>query len=370
MFKKPLLKFKKNNKGSLNLEMGLIIALLILTAVTSLNVLSSGIGDKFIEAADFLTAAGESGGTDVIAPVNMATVAESPSGTSAFLDWADVEGATGYQVRYSIDPLFGSSSIVNITESQATLSPLNNGTTYYYQIMPVGGTWGDIENFETLVSGSESFTTAGSGTWTAPGNGTVTVMAWGGGGHGSIDYMSGLGGGGGAFAQINSYPVSNGSNYTYFVGAAGQDSYFVNSSTLLAKAGRHWDDSTDFYTKRGWGGQASECVGDVKHSGGNGGTPNSDNGAGGGGSAGSGGAGGNGGADGTAGTAGIGIYPGATGGIGMIFGGSSAIIPQGNGTSPGAGGGGTDWNDLYNVTVNGAAGAGVPGKIIIIFNPS
>lgn len=135
----------------------------------------------------------------------------------------------------------------------------------------------------------EVFTSTGAGSWTCPiGVKQVLVECWGGGG-GGIDDTYGGGGGGGAFASsiVNVQP---GKAYAYSVGTAGTgglsptaggDSYWVDTSTILAKAGQPgaaWPASAA-------GGASASCVGTTKYSGGAGGIGNP-NGAGGGGSAG------------------------------------------------------------------------------------
>lgn len=125
-----------------------------------------------------------------------------------------------------------------------------------------------------------------SGTWTAPAGVTsVTVEAWGGGGAGggqNLGSDGGGGGGGGAYSKIVSLPVTPGNNYTVTVGAggigvsggnggAGGDSYFLNTSTVLAKGGAGGLRSTGTPPAGVAGGAAAAGVGTTKFSGGNGG---------------------------------------------------------------------------------------------------
>ena len=151
----------------------------------------------------------------------------------------------------------------------------------------------EITKQEVSVLGEEIVvTSATSGTWTAPEDVTeVTVEVWGAGG-GSIQpenrEQSG-GGGGGAYSR-STLAVTPGVDYSYVVGQQaygvdGGDSYWVDTSTLLAKGGQAALDPLggDF----GAGGSAANGVGDVRYSGGDGGLPSGGNGGGGGGAAGS-----------------------------------------------------------------------------------
>lgn len=201
---------------------------------------------------------------------------------------------------------------------------------------------------------TRTYTTAGLKTWTAPADVTaVMVELWGGGSNGDGAYQ-GYGGHGGAYAKKNSYTVTPGSNYTVYVGAAGQDSYFVNTATVKAQGGNN-------------GGLDSGSVGDTKYSGGVGGQ-NMAGGGGGGGGAGSGGAGGfgqDGGnsytcsdSGGSGGLAGIGANPGGDGGWGADDGGIAEA-----GHQPGGGGGGG--SDAGCSTATAASGA--PGQAILTY---
>jgi hypothetical protein len=96
------------------------------------------------------------------------------------------------------------------------------------------------------------YTTPGTGTWMTPAGVTsITVECWGGGGAGggATGYPAGGGGGaGGSYVKNSSVSVVTGQNYNYSVGAgglgstmtglAGGDSWFGNSSLVLAKGGR------------------------------------------------------------------------------------------------------------------------------------
>ena len=196
-----------------------------------------------------------------------------------------------------------------------------------------------------------TYTTAGSHTYTAEGDGTVDIELWGGGGGGGGAAY--FGGGGGAYTKQTGISVTNGATYTAFVGdkgiggvgnfgTSGGDSYWVNSSTYKAKGGTYGDGT------RGAGGQASAGIGAIKYSGGEGG--------GGGGSGGS-----------SAGTA----SNGTNAGLGSD---TATTGPSGSGA-----GGAGDPTDAYGVGFAGSApgggggagytngGDGAVGKIIITF---
>lgn len=109
---------------------------------------------------------------------------------------------------------------------------------------------------------------ASSGTWVCPtGVSSIIVECWGSGGYtqGGISVPSG-GAGGGAYAK-KTVIVTPGVGYPYYVGSDGEDTYWVNASTVMAKGGMGCDNSITGSP----GGLASESVGDVKYSGGYGG---------------------------------------------------------------------------------------------------
>lgn len=197
-----------------------------------------------------------------------------------------------------------------------------------------------------------------SGTWQAPtGVTSVEVECWGGGGGTSQPSNNNArgGGGGGAYSK-STFSVTPGSNYGYVVGAAGGtdgsgggDSYWVNTSTLLAKGGSGCTSDTG-----GTGGQASSGVGAIKYSGGNGANKVSTTIGGGGGSA--------------AGSSGNGnAATGATGGTGVSeYGGAGGDGSNGTGVG-GTGGlyGGGAGGSRRSGSILGAPGA--PGLIRITF---
>lgn len=181
------------------------------------------------------------------------------------------------------------------------------------------GSGGDTEEV------TETFSTAGSHSWTCPNGVTeATVECWGGGGNGGHSSgTSGGGGGGGGAYSLQTVSVTPGDSYPLVVGGAAGDSYFVDVSTVLAKGGANGSGTTG-----GTGGAAGSGVGSVKHSGGNGesaATP-SVGGGGGGSSAGLA-------ADGTNGA-------GGSGGVAPSGGGDGGDATPTGGSGPGGGGGG------------------------------
>ena len=160
----------------------------------------------------------------------------------------------------------------------------------------------------------------------------------------------GNGGGGGAYSIETSYVVTPGNSYSYTVGtggatdgASGGDSYWVNTSTVLAKGGTNVT-----------GGAAASGVGDTKYSGGNGATiaAGTVNGGGGGSSAGTG-AKGNNGSGATAGAAPTGGGAGGNGGATACLDGTAAAAVGGGGGGAAAG--------------TGTFGAGYAGQIRITY---
>ena len=181
-------------------------------------------------------------------------------------------------------------------------------------------TQGSIDNI-SVPYGDVEFTTPGTYSWTVPTGVTqISVLCIGGGGAGNGDGSLGGGGGGAGLGWRNSISVTPGQSYTVVVGdkgaggtgSNGEDSYFINTSTV----------------KGGGGG------GTVSGSGGSGGSYTGD----GGGTGGSGGS-----------TAGGGIYEGGGGGAGGYTG------------SGGNGGGGDGTSNPQNAGVGGAGGDGSGG---------
>jgi len=235
---------------------------------------------------------------------------------------------------------------------------------------------------------SETFSTAGTYTWTAPtGVSSADMACWGGGGGADvISASAGGGGGGGAFASTTQ-AVAAGESWTVIVGAGGDgqttptsggDSSIALSfsTSTLAKGGTFANG-----TAGGAGGTTTTSIGTTKRQGGNGGTGNTtgDVGGGGGGAAGPHGAGGNG-ANGTSGSVGggggganngtSGNASGATAGTGANSGGSGGA--GGNGAAGGAGvaganggGGGGGGDDTFSGGIGAAPGGGGGGAEVV-----
>lgn len=196
---------------------------------------------------------------------------------------------------------------------------------------------------------TETFTTAGTFTWTAPANVTqVFVECWGGGG-GSTGggNVLGAGGGGGEYAAESAYSVTPGNSYTYVVGIAGSS---VNGSPG-GNGGDSSFDGTGVVAHGGKGGTATGSSGTggaggtgstnaIHFNGGHGGAVHfkDDGGAGGGGSGGSASAGNNG-ADATPSGPGAGGAAVTGGGPGANGASSGAGITPSTGPGGGAGGG-------------------------------
>lgn len=205
-----------------------------------------------------------------------------------------------------------------------------------------------------------------SANWVCPPNvSTVQAECWGAGGGGGGGNaganVNGGGGGGGAYT-LGTASVTPGTSYTINVGAAGSaggagggngtaggDTYFKDTSTILAKGGGAGLAGSP--GNGGAGGSSASGVGTTLHSGGTGGNGNNagtNQGGGGGGSAGNASDGGNGTNTGTAGTAGTGtIANGTAGGAGGST--NPGLAPT---QTPGGGGGGGGANSA------GAAGQG------------
>ena len=209
---------------------------------------------------------------------------------------------------------------------------------------------------------SDSYSTAGTYTWTAPAGVTsVTVECWGAGGGGGA--LAGGGGGGGAYS-LQSVAVTPGNNYSISVGSGGAgaangtsaggsnggDSSFA--SLVLAKGGTG---GGGYNLPGGAGGSGSAGSGSTKYSGGTGGQYDGGRGGGGGGSSAGTAANGNTGGTPTGATAPSG--GGAGGNGGLTTGGAVGSTPGGGG---GGGGGCSDC----------AGGNGAAGKVVITYSSS
>lgn len=218
-----------------------------------------------------------------------------------------------------------------------------------------------------------------SGTWQAPAGVThVQVECWGAGATNPYmynnpppPYTSGGGGGGGAYSKVYSVPVKPGKTYNVTVGATGngtstdaQPSYFTGESSVQCYA----DHGTTHHFVApfgeelgGPGGSASNCIGDVKYSGGNGGDGIVDHAGGGGGAAGNS-------ANGSDGQSGSGTGAGGAGGsVGGGSGGQGGrpLVQCTSGNAPGGGCGGHSVEEAFAPTRHGA-----PGRVIISYSES
>jgi len=202
-----------------------------------------------------------------------------------------------------------------------------------------------------LPPGSHLYSTAGTYTWVAPpGLSSVSVVAVGGGASGA----GGGGGKGGMLRYVNNISVTPGTGYTVGVGAGGTAalfqgirngccSYFLNTSTLLARGGRKPACvGGNYYTGAvGTGGCGGGIVGATNEGGGSGaGGYSGDGGRGGfhcyyGAFSGSGGAG----AGGAPGRTANNVAGGGGGGVGMFGQGANGYVNNRD-TCSGAGGGG------------------------------
>jgi hypothetical protein len=232
----------------------------------------------------------------------------------------------------------------------------------------------------------DTFTSAGTTTWTCPeGVTTVTVECWGGGGAGGTAKNAGTvtkairagGGAGGGYAK-KVIPVTPGVNYAIVVGTGGisaadatvggAPSYFIDATTVKADGGPggKFNTFTTTYANKAGGVATSTNIGDVVYMGGNGAASYGDtsNGnAGGGGS--------------SAGTSSDGVsaavatdYLGAIAPEGGGNGGNGAStfnMIGSPGTAPGGGGGGA-WARGVGTTQLG--GNGGTGKVVLTYTSS
>ena len=251
-----------------------------------------------------------------------------------------------------------------------------------------------------MYGGSKTESFVSSTTWVCPSFVTsVDVEVWGGGGGGGgsksgptvNDNPGGAGGGGGAYSKKLSISVTPGNYYTVNVGSGGTgtagadgsdggDSWFIDSSTVLAKGGKAGTNSSTGVDigVGGAGGLASGGIGDTKFSGGSGGNGSHGSGFTTGGSGGGGGGAGTlqDGGNATAGTAG---FPGTVGsggapgsGIGGI--GATGVIAlsgqgiDGNSGGPaGAGGSGASTFNNFDPAYQNTGGSGAHGQVSITY---
>lgn len=232
-----------------------------------------------------------------------------------------------------------------------------------------------ISCIETAFSqtGTVSYTTAGSYTWTCPAGVTsVTVQCWGGGGGGggvATTSNSASGGGAGGSYAADVLSVLPGTSYTLTVGAGGTagsnaggnggtgGTSLFNGTGVVAVGGPGGTGSTTGVSGAGGTGTSSGNTGSTLFAGGNGaaGTVGTIGGGGGGGAGDA-----NPGGNASGGTAGTG---GTTGGGNGAAGTSNAV--PGAATAPGGGGGG-----VRRTNTNRAGGAGGAGKVTLSYtNP-
>ena len=127
----------------------------------------------------------------------------------------------------------------------------------------------------TALGFAQSQTYNADGNFTVPAGVTsVTVEGWGGGGRGGSRSTDGRGGGGGGAAYARKViTVTPGATYSVNVGAgstsssSGEDSWFINNTTFLAKGGSSVATNTSAGAS---GGLASACIADVAYNGGSG----------------------------------------------------------------------------------------------------
>jgi hypothetical protein len=118
---------------------------------------------------------------------------------------------------------------------------------------------------------TQTITTSGSNTFTVPAGVTsITVEVWGAGGRGGSRTSSGAAGGGGGGAYSRSVLTVTPGQVNYYVGFGslialpGEDSWFLDNTTVMAKGGNSVDTNI---TTGGTGGAAAAGFGAVKFSG-------------------------------------------------------------------------------------------------------
>ena len=153
----------------------------------------------------------------------------------------------------------GSDGVNSVVISETAPSNPTNGQLWYKPsddllYMWSASIWKFVQVSQTIVypstNGENSYTQPGTYSWTCPaGVNWVHVVCVGGGGGGGQSTAGGSGGGGGGLAWKNDIAVTPGSTYTVVVGAGtpvvtststrttAGDSYFINSSTVIAYGG-------------------------------------------------------------------------------------------------------------------------------------
>jgi hypothetical protein len=158
-------------------------------------------------------------------------------------------------------------------------------------VIALGLLTGGLARAELITNVYES-----SDTWLCPeGVATVRVEVWGGGGGGGAAYRTnsssyGGGGGGGAYARLDAFTVTPGSNYVFVVGAGGGGgttgegaagnggaTYFIDPAVLHANGGSGGGNANSGTAPRpaGGAGGAAGTTGDAMFAGGSGGTTTS-----------------------------------------------------------------------------------------------
>ena len=221
---------------------------------------------------------------------------------------------------------------------------------------------------------TQSFTTAGAQTWTAPiGVSSVSIECWGGGGAGggaTGNPSAGGGGAGGSYSKITSISVTPGQTYSLMVGAGGigsftsggvgGDSWFLNDTTILAKGGNGGSStSINSTTASGAVVTSSGNIGNIIYYGGAGGTgaASGASSGGGGGSAGTG-------ANGNAGSLNIGGTAVAGGGAGVN--GTNTNLSSNGISNSNLGGAGSGAHATSSS--DRAGGNGGNGKVLLTFS--
>ena len=297
--------------------------------------------------------------------INLGTYTQS---THSYSDQAGGQYTSVNPWYSSAEPIIWGGLVNNSeTPTESTITPASNKC--------------EIED----AVGQQTFLETGSHSWTCPpGVYLVSAVCVGGGGAGNGDNQSGSGGaaGGGGLGYRNNIPVTPGQSYTVFVASAadggsgndGEDSYFINTSTVMGGGGKGSTNTN--------GGNGGSYTGEGGGNGGSGGAGGSTYEGGGGGAGGYTGSGGNGGFgngsthpsstslsdrkgdDGTGGAGGGGGYGGGYtgGGVGILGAGAPGLggaysppsgVPFGSGTA-GSGGSGISFG-------GGGSGAGAQG---------
>lgn len=77
--------------------------------------------------------------------------------SSASIKWSKVKGASGYQIRYSVNKGFTSAKKITTSAKKKSLTKLKQGTTYYVQVRSFAkangkrcyGAWSEVKSFTT-----------------------------------------------------------------------------------------------------------------------------------------------------------------------------------------------------------------------------